>query len=393
MRSTTILLSLGSLALAFALPSVAAAQDCKVDADCPRGFACELYDVTTPPSACTKDAPCPVDQAASTAPTVAGSCRPATCQTDTDCGTDMVCHSETYQECSGGSAGGCAPDTKCDPAPPIESVCTQKTVSTCAYRWQLPCSVDTDCGAGFTCLASVKTTCPTRSGGSSSGSGGGSGTTTSVTGGTGSTGTATGSSPTSGTATGTSGATETIPPDSVAECTTSTSFPGYCQPTAATCTTDTDCPAAWTCQSVPGANDVGGVTGSGSSSGGTATGGPATPADGSGNGTPSPATQPAATTDPKTVPPSPPTVLTNVCVSPFGDTAGRGGTLTGGSASDPASPPTGTKESVQDAHMAPASSGCSIGASAGGHATSWSVASLVLLALARAGRRRSRDRR
>ena len=66
MRPPTIVLSLGSLALALALPGIAAAQDCKTDADCARGFACELYDVTPPPTACTKDAPCPADQAITT---------------------------------------------------------------------------------------------------------------------------------------------------------------------------------------------------------------------------------------------------------------------------------------------------------------------------------------
>jgi hypothetical protein len=77
-------------------------------------------------------------------------------------------------------------------------------------------------------------------------------------------------------------------------------------------------------------------------------------------------------------------------VSPFGDTAGQGGTLTGGSAADPAAPPTGTKESAADAHATPASSGCAIGGAGNGAAST--SAGLMLLALVRAGRRSRRGR-
>ena len=347
-----------------------AAQVCSIAADCPHGFVCQLAEAVPPTSVdCTKDKPCPaVQPAALFAP--GGTCVPATCATDADCGTDMVCHTQTTEACSGGSAIACAPNTKCDPPPPTDTVCTKQTTSSCAYRWQLACNTDSDCGAAFNCVPSTQTTCPTRSGGGTSPSGsssgaGGSAVSVDVA-----------TPPKEGNATGSSG--------SVAECTSTTSFPGSCQPKATTCTADTDCPSAWTCVelSVPSGGSAVGTGGS------------------TGSDAPLPAEQPTSTpsvgiaTDVSTTPPDA-TGSQKVCVSPYGDFA-RGGTLTsggstGGSASDPTSPTNekGAPPAADAAHNASSGGGCAVAAH--DTADAWSVAAgLALLGLALGSRRRAR---
>lgn len=155
-------------------------------------------------------------------------CQPGPCTTDSDCGTDMVCHAQTSTECSGGGATPpCEPGTKCGIAAIVtEPTCTTITTSTCAYLWQLPCNADADCGAGFVCQPSVSGEC---SGGSAGGSAVGSG--------------------------GSSGQSSSGPPENTSPpaqtgdtCTTTKSFPGSCQTATTVCTSDADCPANWLCQ-------------------------------------------------------------------------------------------------------------------------------------------------
>jgi len=117
--------------------------------------------------------------------------------------------------------------------------CTTTTQKLCAFKWQLPCNVDSDCGTEFTCNPTVSGICsagsgsapPARMGGSSAGTGGTAGTTASDT------------------------PADTAPPAAVDAsapvCTTTSSFPGWCAPKATTCAMDSDCPSGWTCTAAP----------------------------------------------------------------------------------------------------------------------------------------------
>jgi len=387
MRPMKFVLSLAVMTMMMAGATAARATGaCTVTADCPHGFVCETYTIEPKPTdSCTKDAPCGALEAAVTA----GACVPATCATNADCGTDMVCHTQTTQACSGGSAGACAPNTKCDTPPPVEPVCTTHTTSTCTYRWQLPCNADSDCGRAFTCVAATKTNCPTRSGGGPVSSDGSlpSGTT-----GAGGSGVSQGAG-TPTTATPTKPDSTTPPEGDVAECTTTTAFPGTCQPTATTCQADSDCPSAWTCVDVSGS---GNSTGTGTAPGGTATG--AGGVGGGISGAPAPTDQPTAVSndsppvDPKIAPDL--VAPQKVCQSPDGD-LGRGGAPTSngsttGGASDPALPPTGEKSLAAEDSAQAQASGCAVAAHNAKGGLPAATAGLALLGLVLASRRRTR---
>jgi len=166
-----------------------------------------------------------------------GAAHAQTCVTDYDCASGMVCHSQTSTSCSGsgGTAPACPAKMLCpDAGAPIVTtpVCTETTMWSCAYKWQIPCNTNSDCGDGFVCQPLAQGTCSASagsagggtvsSGGGTSGAGGGSGI--------------------------------ALPPVTVdagttSTCVTTTSFPGTCQPANPTCTTDSDCPSTWTCQS------------------------------------------------------------------------------------------------------------------------------------------------
>jgi MYXO-CTERM domain-containing protein len=147
----------------------------------------------------------------------------------------MVCHSLVQSTCPTAPpvAVKCDPATDCPTVPvPEPVICTDTVTWQCAYRWQLPCNADADCGAGFACK-------PTEVGMCS----GSTGPATTSSGGTASAG-AGGASGGGGIAT---------PPDVDAgagtpvTCTVVTSYPGSCTAKVASCTTDSDCPSTWTC--------------------------------------------------------------------------------------------------------------------------------------------------
>lgn len=321
---------IGSVSLA--APAFATTpSDCVSDSDCAHGYICQPSATIAPstPKRCAPDADCPTTDGGGTSGGSGGShvsvslstCEPGPCITDSDCGADMVCHAETASSCSGGTAPACPANTKCDlPADTSPPTCTTTTTSRCTFRWQLPCSADADCGSGFTCQPSVYGSC---SGGSGvSGGTGGSAGTGNVAG--------DAAKPSGGTKTTTS------PPDN---CTTTTSFPGWCQVTAATCAADTDCPSNWLCQEgsfgggTPVSTMANGTTGAGGVGG---AGGTAEPEGGA-------ASAPAAT-DVVAVP------TTKMCVSPYnppvrgkGDGGGgqNGGSETGTGVSPDSPPDTG----------------------------------------------------
>src|SRR5450432_2802179 len=164
MSFTKALVSVGSLAALLGAASPALAQECKIAADCGKGFTCVLVmaaaePVSPPPIVCPAGAACPVVDpvpvAADAGTTPTGYCAEAPCTTDADCGATMVCLRESHQECTPGTASACAANTKCDQPVSTPPTCVTKSSASCAYKWQLPCSTDAECGDGFTCAPNV----------------------------------------------------------------------------------------------------------------------------------------------------------------------------------------------------------------------------------------------
>ncbi len=225
-------LALATMVFSLAAASTASAQTCTSDGDCLQGFSCVVSGTSASPPCKGADCAPPT----TTDPVVYKSCQPKACSADSDCGVDMVCHEETSTGCSGGgSRPACAPNTDCDAGVvTVTETCTTTSHKFCAFKWQLPCNADSDCGAAFTCNPSVSGTCS-----------GGFGTASPAS--------------TSGGAAGTAGTdsrANSAPPDAVDAsapvCTTTSSFPGWCAPKATTCATNSDCPSGWTCTTVPG---------------------------------------------------------------------------------------------------------------------------------------------
>src|SRR5450759_62701 len=220
MTSRRLILGLAVIASALCLPGLGHAKTCTSDADCAKGLSCQMdATATTPVGICFDgdiERPCATMIDAGPA---SMSCQAAPCVTNADCGQDMVCNSQIFTSCSGETpvAVKCDPTTACDAgAAPQPVVCTDTIVSACAYNWELPCNVDADCGAGFTCQPTVTGMCSGSSGGTAAGS---SGTASAGTGG----------------ASGSGGVPTPLPPEldagavpPPATCTTVTSFPGYC---------------------------------------------------------------------------------------------------------------------------------------------------------------------
>jgi hypothetical protein len=226
MTPTKQLLGITALVTVFTIPEFANAQTCAGNSDCAQGLTCQAISTTPSPTpACPPGADCHL----LILPSPTQTCLPAPCQTDANCGQEMVCHSETTTSCSGGTGAAvkCLPNAPCPTIPPpADPVCTETTTSQCAYRWQLPCNADADCGTGFVCQPTTMGMCSDSSGSSSSSSGAGGG----------------------------SGGLLSSPPlpapdagISTPVCVTTTSFPGSCQPQAASCNLDSDCPSILKC--------------------------------------------------------------------------------------------------------------------------------------------------
>ena len=168
-------------------------NDCEVDTDCPTGFECIEHEhasqvptpVTTtepglPENPCPEDEECDESGSDEGAPTedpafpdepeeteeteeTFKTCAPKMCNTDADCGGDLLCVLETY-ECPSrlspdkAPRSDCAEGEDCGEIPgeeepkETEDPCEPETVGHCAPKWLAPCQVDVDCGPGFTCV-------------------------------------------------------------------------------------------------------------------------------------------------------------------------------------------------------------------------------------------------
>jgi len=323
----------------------ARAQTCTSDKDCPQGFGCNVTTVVAPEPSCAPGTKCAQPDASPT-PQQVMTCGPRSCNADADCGAGMVCYEQKTMACSGGTAVACPSNMPCDAAPPKPPECTTTSTKICAFKWQLPCNQDSDCGYGFLCKPTESGSC-TGSGGSNEGGG--------------STGSGGATRPDPGFAPPPTDA-GAAPPPMPPMCMTMTSYPGYCQPRVTTCTADSDCPANWKCGSAydtPVSSD---------------------PPPGSGGAAPRPAGVDASAPPPK------------MCYSELSPpvrgkdetaTGGGPGTMSGNGGTAPIAPPSPHADAGTSS-SATKSSGCAMGG------TSSSALSLLLVAFVALLRRRRR---
>lgn len=236
--SLVTLVALG--ALASGRTAAAAPTSCSEDSDCTKGFTCQVVGASGCPAyACPAQtgAPdvqtCPPPPACN--PQVVKGCLPGPCSTDSDCATGMVCHGDSYTNCPVlAPPPSCPPNADCAAPAADAGACTTTTVNSCVPRYDLPCTVDSDCGDGFTCVPDTVTSC---AGGGSAGSGGAVG------------------APATGTAIVVDAGIVVTGPDDASPppptCTTTTGSTSSCRANAIACAASSDCPATWTCVAQP----------------------------------------------------------------------------------------------------------------------------------------------
>jgi len=235
------------------LSPIAAHADtpCSSDSDCSKGFTCQMTGV----SGCPPVAACPLGGSGADCavtpcePQVVSDCEPGPCSTDSDCADGMVCHADVIEGCA---TPACAPGETY--AGLDAGGCTTTTVSTCVPPYDLPCQVNSDCGAGFNCVPDTITACSGTAVVGSATTGGAVTASGSASGGAG----ASGGLPTPDAAD--AGAPTSLPPILVdagalppPTCTTTTLSTSSCIAQTILCSTDADCPTSWTCVSPPSA--------------------------------------------------------------------------------------------------------------------------------------------
>ncbi|MBN1605770.1 MAG: hypothetical protein JW940_04015 [Polyangiaceae bacterium] len=268
------LTTLGAVALAMSLGTsrTAQAQEKCGETECPKGYTCETESAGCPLIDCAEGEDCKPCE-----PAEYSYCVAAECETDADCGAHMKCAALEQTECSGEAPPAtepCDPDTECKVAASDVAVeCTTTTIHLCQPQWMLPCETAADCGEGFACKEQESCWCSGSAGGAAGGGTGTSGV-TNGTAGASSGGAAsvdlplpkentaaddTGAAEDADAAEGDVAAAEDVaaegdvavapPPDEQCGCEPTGEF--ACEVVETACTTDSDCPADWTCEDNP----------------------------------------------------------------------------------------------------------------------------------------------
>ena len=152
-----------TLGLGYASPVLA---DCETNDDCGAGKICMTYEYQAP--TCDKDIgdcedgdeACLTEmkemmEACDETETITESvCEPAPCDSDADCGDEMICIEYIDEWCSGSDIAVCdEDDDNCVVPEQQEPVCGTDIHKKCGYKYEAACEADDDCGEGFTCEA------------------------------------------------------------------------------------------------------------------------------------------------------------------------------------------------------------------------------------------------
>lgn len=269
----------------------ARATTCTANADCGHGYTCEITSVGGCP-------PCPPNADCICAPAMIKTCELATCRADADCAAGDVCQTPTYGAvaCASPAMPACPANVDCGAPAPVATPCTVTTpASVCTHKYNLPCTIASDCGTSFNCVADMSQTCSAASEGVAVTGGMTTGVVSAVDGGAGfaigvgaplnlalpedagppvpvNEGmTSAGSIDAAPIGSPVDGGIVVSPPAPV--CTTTTLPTSHCEPMFIPCSSDASCPATWTCSigtSVGGATAGGGSATTGAASSTTA---------------------------------------------------------------------------------------------------------------------------
>ena len=127
------------------------AQEACGDATCPAGYTCEVYLSECPDVDCAEGEECPTCE-----PVEEYYCARAACESDADCGDEMVCATFERTTCTG-EVPVCTEEGECEDVEPVE--CTTTSYNECARPSELPCNEDADCGAGYACVPTEECWC------------------------------------------------------------------------------------------------------------------------------------------------------------------------------------------------------------------------------------------
>lgn len=207
--------------VALLLASSASAQSstCGSDADCERGYRCDVIGYVDCASApCAPGEKCPVVEEGCGE---LKACVPgAACQSDADCGDAMVCYEHTRMTCTGGDRPEpCRAGEGCADPEPVAPECVERTEKGCLPKYVPPCSTDGDCGEGFRCVEQQSCGC--------SGSPGR-------------------DAPPPVPAGASGGASDDVSAPEDCSCEPSGTF--HCESAVDRCAADGECPADWTCE-------------------------------------------------------------------------------------------------------------------------------------------------
>lgn len=118
---------------------------------CPTGCECEVVVLDH----CTAPCPAPPGETPNCESicelTSYETCRPAPCDTESDCGENMKCHTFVRNV----TPASCPPGVSCGGAAPPEPQEHRK----CTPRSFLPCETSTDCGDGYECVPTYQCSC------------------------------------------------------------------------------------------------------------------------------------------------------------------------------------------------------------------------------------------
>ena len=125
---------------------------CQSDADCAVGEFCALTDcgpACDPDEVACEPTDCGTGGVCFSGPPP----EPTECVADSDCADGDVCVVTTFETCSGGGSDP-GPGGNGDAPPPPEQQpddCVVETFAYCAPPWEADCTIDADCGTGFSC--------------------------------------------------------------------------------------------------------------------------------------------------------------------------------------------------------------------------------------------------